>query len=150
MSKDWEKEFKLGMAYIIGKEGKFAMNSMVALVDKIITKQTNKSYKLMSKDWKEDFVKKFEQYWVGDNYKYGVGYLAWESMQVWLKEELHILLAKQRTQLLARVREEVTKTRFPHTNRLWKTIGYSQIMYIVKKLKEEQLKKLEIISEEGK
>ena len=67
-----------------------------------------------------------------------------------IAKHLSRAVAKERTQVLLEVKEKVEKTRFPHTNRLWANIGYSQIMYIVKKLKEEQLKKLRGLEQEGK
>ena len=34
---------------------------------------------------KTDFIKEFEDKFVGDNWKYGIGYLAWEQIKPWLE-----------------------------------------------------------------
>lgn len=43
-SEGWEKEFREGMASILGKSGKFAMNDMVLLVKNILSSSTQKAY----------------------------------------------------------------------------------------------------------
>jgi len=37
---NWEKEFRLGMARILGSDGKFAMNKMVRLFSKLLAKHS--------------------------------------------------------------------------------------------------------------
>ena len=94
----------------------------------------------MNKEWEEEFDKKFSVFDGGQNIIKPGTYSSW----------VKTFIAKQRTQLLARVREEVIGEEthqycdnFNHDRSCQKEIGSDL-------LKREQLKKLEIISEEGK
>ena len=114
----------------------------------------------MSKDWKKALG--YEIDLTLNAIVYDVSYKGFTVEKIYKKYSPTIagLLAKQRTQLLARVREEIEKSRkkIPNefysfrpkdhmTNEEYEKYQYDEGFNLSV---EEQLKKLEIISEEGK
>ena len=101
----------------------------------------------MSKKWEDEFDKRLGRLQTGPH----ISVIAFKDtnifiyVKVWVAKHLSRAVAKERTQLLARVREEVIGKKIPYSD----TTDVNVMMALNIRIKE-QLKKLEIISEEGK
>jgi len=65
----------------------------------------------MKEKFEEDRIKEFEALFVGDNYKYGIGYLAWKEIKPFLKITFAKIEEDERQRLLKEIKDKLPKER---------------------------------------